>query len=64
MYREALKECSKIEESSTRNEMKQYLRNEFDAFKNTRYTTENREYLMATFRQKINMFKHMLKQVQ
>ena len=42
--------------------MKVYLRGEFDAFNNQNFDTQNREYLMATFRQKINMFKAMLAQ--
>ena len=62
MYRESLKECSKIIDQQTRSDMKTYLRTEFDAVKNISYNTANREYLMATFRQKINLFKGMLAQ--
>ncbi len=56
VYREAIKFTSKIKETTTKNELRQYIRYEFETNINTE-DPKKKEYLIATARKKINTFK-------
>ncbi len=60
LYREIIKYCGKISDSSSKNEMRNYIRNEFQREANKEYDEKTVEYKLGLARKQINTLKQQI----
>lgn len=60
LYREIIKYCSKIPNINSKNEMKNYIRNEFEREANKEYDEKTVEYKLGLARKQINVLKQQI----